>query len=473
MLLAVVLAGAACGPTDQSAPPVQTGEPPTSRIPVIVDIDYDQGDIAALAILLRDPGLDVRAITIAGTGLVRCQTGRLVTRYLLDELATREIPFGCGRETGGPDATPFPDDRRARADGAFGLSIPPQAEPGVPRDAVDVIVEAVDASPSAPTMVTLGPLTNLEDVLALDPTIADRIAGVHALIGTIDAPGNVFVDGIDDGDPLEWNAFADPSALAAVFASEAPISILPLDATVDVPIPADLLEELQRDHQAGAADLVFESLMRDPARLRPDPRQYLGDELAALTLTEPDLVTWEEATVVTAADGRLLRNDAGRSIRIAIEADRSAVEEALLVALRRGGPRTTPFRTVGSISVTFDGVTCHRRGRSDEPGPHDVAFTGVEGIAAGVSILGVRAPHRWEEVIGLLPTLDAGSAPPDWLLMGPVAEDVDGSGVEVTVAGDLAEGTYGPVCFTGTAPDVVFRAGTPFEVGAGTLPPSR
>jgi inosine-uridine nucleoside N-ribohydrolase len=104
----------------------------------------------------------------------------------------------------------------------FGLDIPPQAEAGVPRDAIDVIREAVDDSPSAPTIVALGPLTNLEDAFAADETLADRLAGVHAMLGTIDAPGNVYVNGLDGADPLEWNAYADPSAVSAVLDSDVP-----------------------------------------------------------------------------------------------------------------------------------------------------------------------------------------------------------------------------------------------------------
>src|SRR4029079_19815735 len=123
--------------------------------------------------------------------------GRFVTRYVLDELGSADIPFGCGREAGGPDAHPFPDDWRARTDAGFGLDIPPQAEAGVPRDPVEVISAAVDARPSAPTLVTLGPLPNLWDALAADETLADRLAGVHAMLGTLDAPGNVMVNGLE------------------------------------------------------------------------------------------------------------------------------------------------------------------------------------------------------------------------------------------------------------------------------------
>jgi len=439
---------------------------------VIIDADFDLSDIAAVAILLRDPAVDVRAITIAGTGLVHCQGGRLLVRYLLDELGSPDIPFGCGRATGGPDAHEFPAAWRTRADTGFGLEIPPQAESGVPRDAVEVITTAVDASPSAPTLVALGPLTNLEDALAADETLADRLAGVHAMLGTIDAPGNVFLDGNDGREPLEWNAYADPSALSAVLASDVPISVVPLDATKDVPVPADLEDRLKTDHQAGGADLEYELLVRNPDRLRAEDGQQLWDELAALALTDPDLVSWEDVTVTAGDDGRLIRDDGGRSIRFASSADRSAVETALLDALRRGEPRATPFTLGGSLAVSFDGTTCSLTGSSDQPGIHDLTYTGRAGQPSGATVIGVQAPHTWAEVTSLVSTFDAQASPPPWISQGPNAVDANGTGTPVTATGALETEIAGPICLTGTFPDVQFVLGPSFPVGGGAIPAS-
>lgn len=458
-----------CGSSSGSPPPARSGEPPTARLPVIVDADFDHSDIAALLVLLRDPAVEVRAITIAGTGLVHCQTGRLVTRYLLDELGASDIPFGCGREAGGPDAHPFPDAWRERADEAYGLDIPPVAEAGVPRDAVELIASTIDASPSAPTFVTLGPLTNLEDAFAADPILADRLAGIHAMVGVVDAPGNVILDGFDTSDRLEWNAFADPSAVEAVFGTDVPISIVPLDATDDVPFPVDLADRLATDHQAGGADLMYELLLRNPDRMRPEQGQQLWDELAALALTAPDLVTWEEGSLLAGIDGRLTRDEAGRGVRFATAADRAAVEDALLAALRQGPPRATPVRLAGELAVSYDGSSCTLQGESNETGFHLVEYRGPSDGPSGVTIAGVRAPHRWEELLALLPSLDVEAAPPDWLIEGPLAQDQEGTGEPATAAGDLDEGVYGPVCFRGTWPDIVFTPGVPFQAGGGAL----
>lgn len=466
----VAVVALACSSSAQTSPSIRTGEPPTERIPVIIDADFDMSDIAAIAILLRDPAVDVRAITISGTGLVHCQGGRLIIRYLLDELGAPDIPFGCGREAGGPDAHGFPAAWRARGDAGFGLEIPPQAESGVPRDAVDVIAAAVDASPSAPTLVTLGPLTNLEDALAADETLGDRLAGVHAMLGTIDAPGNVFVNGLDGTTPLEWNAYADPSAVAAVLGSDMPISIVPLDATKDVPVPADLADRLKTDHAAGGADLVYELLVRNPDRLRAEDGQQLWDELAALALTNADLVSWEDVTVAAGDDGRLVRDDGGRSIRYASSADRPAVETALLDALHRGESRATPFTLGGSLTVAFDGTTCSLSGSSDQPGVHDLTYTGPAGQPSGATVIGVQAPHTWADVTSLLPTFDAQASPPPWISEGPNAVDANGTGTPVTATGTLETDIAGPVCLTGDFPNVRFVPGPPFPVGGGAIP---
>ena len=469
----IAAAVAACGPSAGSPPALLSGEPPTARIPVIVDADFDLSDIAALLVLLNDPEIEIRAITIAGTGLVHCQAGRLVTRYLLEELAAPDIPFGCGREAGGPDAHPFPDAWRAVADDAYGLDIAPAAESGVPRDAATLIAETIDSSPSSPTVIALGPLTNLEDAFAADPSLADRIAGIHAMLGSVDAPGNVLVDGLDEADRLEWNAYADPSAVEAVFATDVPISIVPLDATDDVPVPLDLSERLASDHKAGAADLLYELLVRNPDRMRVELGQQLWDELAALTLTDPDLATWEEMPLLADADGRLTRDEAGRPVRFATAADREAVEGAFLVALRRGPSRATPFRVAGTLTVSFDGTACALRGESNEVGLHLLEYSGPTDGPSGVTISGVRPPNRWEELLALLPTIDVAAPPPDWVALGPIAEDTEGTGRAVTTAGDLEEATYGPVCFRGRLPDITFTPGIPFQPGVGELGASR
>jgi inosine-uridine nucleoside N-ribohydrolase len=468
LILAVIL-GACDTSADQSRPPLVTGEPPTERVPVIVDTDLDVSDVAALAVLLRDPKVDVRAVTIAptGTGVTNCASGRRVLGYVLEEFGAESIPIACGREDPGLDGERFPEEWRLEADTGWGLSMPPRPQSGFPEDAVTLLTRAVDESPSAPTIVALGPWTNLEDVLVADPTIADRIAAIHAMGGAVDVPGNVIVGDLTAQSGLEWNFAADPSAVGAVFGTATPISLVPLDATNDVPIPPDLGERLAEDHAAAGADLVYELLQRVPSRLTGEGQQ-LWDELAALTLSSPDLVTWDDATLFADNAGRVVRHEAGRPVRVATSADAAAVETALLDALRVGPDRTTPFVLAGELAVRWDGATCASEITDAlTPGVAALTFDNTTGDPAGVQIAGVEEPHTWDELVDLLPTLDVETAaPPDWVVDAGGVLDEAGDGGTKTGSLHLDAGTYGPICITGTWPDVSLHPGQPFVVAA-------
>jgi inosine-uridine nucleoside N-ribohydrolase len=468
-ILAASLGACDASSSSSSAAPLITGEPPTSRLPIVIDTDVDVSDVAAVAVLLRDERVDVRAVTIVptGTGVTNCAAGRRVVQYVLEEFGATTIPLACGREDRGQDGQHFPDEWRLNADAGWGLEMPPRPQTDLPEDAVELLTRTVEESPSAPTIVALGPWTNLEDLVTADPSIGDRIAGIHAMGGAVDVPGNVIVGDLTADDGLEWNLAADPSAVSAVFATATPISLVPLDATNDVPIPPDLGERLAEDHVAAGADLVFELLRRVPSRLTGEGQQ-LWDELAALTLENPDLVTWDDATLLADNAGRLTRHEAGRPVRIATAADDVAVEAALLDALRVGPARANPFELAGEMTVRWDGSTCaFEMTEGLTPGVAGLTFDNSTGDPAGVQIVGVQEPHTWAELVALLPTLDVETATiPDWVIDAGNASDETGAGGNVRSTARLEPGTYGPVCLSGTWPDVSVRPGEPFVVAA-------
>jgi pyrimidine-specific ribonucleoside hydrolase len=471
LLLAVLAAvPSACGAaTDATDAPLVTGEPPTVRVPIIVDTDVDVSDLAALAVLLRDPKVDVRAVTIVptGTAITNCASGRLIVQYVLEEFGAGAIPFACGRVDPGPDGRRFPDEWRLNADEGWGMVMPPQPSTGIPDDAATLLTRAVNDSPSSPTVVALGPWTNLEDAVIADPTVADRIAGIHAMGGAIDVPGNVIVDDVTADDGLEWNLAADPSAVKAMFDTATPISLVPLDATDDVPIPRGLAERLAERRPAAGADFVYELLSRVPTRLTGEGQQ-LWDELAALTVSDPDLATWEEGLLLVDETGRLTREDAGRPVRFATAADREAVEAALVEALGVGPARVTPFELAGKLAVRWDGASCaFEMPGGLSPGVAALTFENGTGDPAAVQIVGVQEPHTWQELEDLMPTVDVEApALPEWVIDAGGLADDPGAGGSLTGTVALEAGTYGPVCITGTWPDLQFHPGQPFVVAA-------
>lgn len=463
MAAASLLAG--CGAQPPSVPlPSVEAEP----IPIIIDTDVDVSDVAAVVTLLREPRVDVRAVTIAatGTGVTNCASGRAVIRYLLEELRAGQIPFACGRQDAGPDALPFPETWRTAADTGWGIEMPPQPQTDLPQTAVELLDTAIAQSPEAPTIVALGPWTNLEDALAADPQFPQRIARIHAMAGAVDVPGNVILEDVAAEDGLEWNVAADPSAFTAVFATAVPLSLVPLDATDDVPVTTELIAELATDTTAAGANLVHELFVRVPSRVGEG--QQLWDEVAALALPDPGLVSWEETALAVEPSGRIVRDEAGRTVRIATAADRSAVEAAFLTSLRVGATRATPFALSGELSVTWDGTVCALTGADDiAPGVVTVRFDNSSGAAASVLIAGIRPPMAWADLLVFVEQLDleAMEEPPEWLIQGAGLFDDTGAGPPQTGTMVVEPLTYGPICATGEWPDLTFTPGAPFEVG--------
>src|SRR5260370_18828505 len=80
--------------------------------------------------------------------------------------------------------------------------------------------------------------------------------------GVVRVPGNLADGGAfkTDNGAAEWNMFIDPVAAKMVFASGAPIRLVPLDATQRVPIDMALLEQIQWKAETPAARFVAQVL---------------------------------------------------------------------------------------------------------------------------------------------------------------------------------------------------------------------
>lgn len=445
----------------------ETSDPPAEPRPIIIDTDLDVSDVAAVAALLLDPSLDVRALTIAptGTGVTNCASGRAVAHYVLEQLGASSVPYACGRTDPGPDGLPFPAEWRTAADTGWGIDMPPHSQSSTPEVAADLLARAIADSPQPPTLVVLGPWTNLEDAFAADPSLFDGLAGIHAMAGAVDTSGNVFVEGFDGADRLEWNVAADPSSFKAVFPADVLLTLVPLDATDDVPARSELVDRLAQAGNVSGANLVYELMLRVPGRIGDG--QQLWDELAALALTDPSLVTWEDMSLSASPEGRLDRTDGGRPVRVAMSADAGAAEEALVAALDRGPDRDTPFALTGDIGLTWDGTTCAFAVADGlAPGVARFTFENLSDTPAGGTVIGLAAPHTWDELPDMLAELTVGEeGPPAWVVeSGSLFDEAGQTGEQTTTAVIAEPGPHGAVCITGDWPDLDFFLSEPFEV---------
>lgn len=301
---------------------------------LVVDTDLASDDLVALAFLLSSPRAEIRAITVSGTGEVRCPAGLDVVRGLLELTHDRGIPVACGRTTPLVGDHQFPVDWRDAADDAWGLDFPAVEQPALEVSVTDLLARTLGAGDT--TLLALGPLTNVAEAFRARPALPGKVRSVVAMGGAVDVPGNVLVGEDGSPAPAEWNMYADPTAAAEVVASVAPLTLVGLDATSHVPITGDFIEELSDGEGSEARDVVAELLAGNP--MVASGEAYFWDPLTAATVLDPSLVRTETATlsVVTgdgSESGRTVRDADGAPVTVATWADAASLEALLLATL--------------------------------------------------------------------------------------------------------------------------------------------
>jgi inosine-uridine nucleoside N-ribohydrolase len=233
-----------------------------------------------------------------------------VASGLLSALGHDDVPVACGQSAPLSGDRVFPEEWRTAADDAYGLSLP-VVEPSSELDAVELILETVDAAPAPVTLLTLGPLTNVAQAFAAEPGLAASLGAVVMMGGAVDVAGNVQPEGADNPLAAEWNLYIDPAASDAVISSGAPITLVALDATNEVPVTSDFIDQLVANDTTDATAVVTEILAAGPP-------PYLWDALAAIAVADPALVPGTDRPIAVVTEGE----DAGRTIE---QADGSTV----------------------------------------------------------------------------------------------------------------------------------------------------
>jgi hypothetical protein len=308
-------------------------------------------------------------------------------------------------------------------------------------------LQAVAADAGRPiTVIATGPMTNLAEAFAADPSLPSRIERIVAMAGAIDVPGNV-----DLGQgvlPAEWNVYADPVAWDQVLRSGVPITMVPLDATKDAPVNPAFLATLEQDHAAAPADIVYELLMR--GALSPAFGDQLWDPLAAVIAVDEPVGTIETIPLAVVTDegrdrGRTLRADDGVPVRVATAADQSRFEERFLEGLRIGAPRDTPFSMAGTMQISFDGTTCaDERPETVPPGEWRIeAASSATGTVVSV-LVQFHEGYGWDDLVAYVNTVPDPTAQPPFVEV-PWFSMFEKPGTSVSLV-NLTAGSYGFAC---------------------------
>ena len=183
--------------------------------PLLIDTDTASDDAVALILALREPAVEVVAVTVVAGNVALPQASRNA-RYTV-ELCGASVPVyeGASKPLARPpiDASFFHGQ-----DGLGDQGYPaPKAAPAKGYGP-DVIVERVRERPGL-VLVTLGPLTNVALALQKAPDIARKVSRCVVMGGAACSVGNVTP-------AAEYNVWCDPEAARIVFRSGLPIEMV-------------------------------------------------------------------------------------------------------------------------------------------------------------------------------------------------------------------------------------------------------
>jgi pyrimidine-specific ribonucleoside hydrolase len=438
-----------------------------TRTAIVVDTDAGLDDAIAILYLATSPDVDLRAVTVSGTGLAHCFPGANNVVGLLELAGRPEVPVSCGPEEplgAGDPFHPFPYEWRRVADGRYGDAWRIGRGGVDDRSAPQLLTEAVRSSEAPVTLVTLGPLTNVAAALALDDRFATGLQRVVTMGGAFDVPGNTAnADPPPARDVAEWNIYADPQSSREVVDAELPLRFVPLDATNDVPLDAYVLRAAARS-PATEAMAVVTTLLSGVHGMVSAGAYYLWDPLAAVLAVRPELGTLETrgVDVVTsgAEAGRTVTQDGGGGApaEIFTGANGRAAEAALL-----SGLTSSPMVSIDERpDVVIDPSECSAAHARLRAGPLVVTVaTESAPDDTGGAVIGVLDPGRGAADIEDFFATSA-TEPPDWFtLTAALGAGIGGPSTDLV---RVDSGNYTVVCVRGEADDLELEGINTFTV---------
>lgn len=270
---------------------------------VIIDADPGIGDALAIAVALAVPDLDVLAVT-STAGSVSASDAARNLQAIIDRLDPPKWPrIGSGAESI-TEVPPVDSPLSIRLNGRSGLGDLELrvAELHHRHQSAKLICDLVRDHPHEVTLLTLGPLTNIELMHERAPDVPSLIKGLVILGGTVSAPGDVT--------PVaEFNIYGHPDAARSTLRLSTPKTLIPLDVSEAVVLSFDAFHQLP-ESQSRLGNFVQELL---PFSFRAH-HQHLGlegiglREIAALAaLAQPGFFEFQPMAVDVETAGELTR----------------------------------------------------------------------------------------------------------------------------------------------------------------------
>jgi purine nucleosidase len=245
------------------------GAAQTRRTAIVLDTDIgtDIDDAWALGYVLDSPSLELLGVSITdGDTAARAK----LACKLLRRLGRTDVPVAVGRRT-----PAIPADR---IDYQFAWAEDFHDYEPVAATAVEFLSDMIHRHPGEVTIVAVGPLHNIGDLLQQHPDV------VHLVKRVVLMSGNIGASAWSPGPIPEWNVKLAIREAQAVYAADWPVTAVPLDSTTYV-----RLEDREREKLRQARtplSTALETLLRLWTD-GPSSRMTLHDQLALAESQEP------------------------------------------------------------------------------------------------------------------------------------------------------------------------------------------
>jgi inosine-uridine nucleoside N-ribohydrolase len=264
--------------------------PTPDTIPIILDCDPGTDDAFALLLALSAPEIELLAVTVAGgnVGLDRTLPNALALVALARAPDRTPVSVFAGADR--PLLGSFTSEVRVHGvDGLGGVALPPGGT-AAPELAADAIRRILRTASRPITLVGIAPATNLALALITEPALAANVARIVLMTGAW-AEGNATP-------AAEFNALADPEALAIVLACGRPVVLVTLELTAQALCTPARLAALQAAGGGRCLRAVCDIQATVPLSRRFDGRgAALHDPCAVAWLLRPDLFTARDCAV--------------------------------------------------------------------------------------------------------------------------------------------------------------------------------
>lgn len=306
--------------------------------PIIIDTDMASEDWLGMIYLLSSPQADVKAITVSGTGEAHCGPGVKNALKLVNTLKHDYIPVSCGREQPGYFGHRFPATWRVAMD--LFLPVELYGPIGTPyhQSAAQLMIDSIKMQKAKSTLVVLGPLTNLADAIAKDPSIIPMIEKVFVMGGALEVPGNIHTVTDIPNEVAEWNLFVDPVSAQFVFQSGVKITLVPLDATRHVPINPAFIQTLKAQ-PLSPNGMLFTRVIDLFSDEINSQQWHFWDTLTSVAALHPEVLTTQNQTIgvkisPTTLAGQTVNQPGTRSIDVAVNTNTKQFEKLLFDSLK-------------------------------------------------------------------------------------------------------------------------------------------